>query len=210
MNSIRIVKPYKLPAEDHALQIIRDSGGVIRTQEALRKGIHPRVIYELRDSGRLGRLSRGLYHIPEEKQLSRPDLVVVALKIPRAVISLASALAFHGITAFIPESVSVALPRNHETPRLDNPAITVHRFSDPSYREGVEEHLVDGINVNIYNPEKSIADCFKFRSAIGKDLLVEAIILYKKQMRPDREKLRYYAHICRVEKAITPYLDILL
>ena len=209
-DSIQTIKPYKLPADDQALQLIRDSGGIIRTSEALKKGIHPRVMYLLRDSGRLEQLHRGLYRVPGEETLTNPDLVIVAVKVPRAVISLVSALAFHGITTRVPGSVSIALPRNHDTPRLDAPSIAVNRFSEHSYREGIEEHLVDGVTVRVYNPEKTIADCFKFRNKIYKEVLIEAMQLYRLRLEPDREKLLNYARICRVERTITPYLDILL
>ncbi len=209
-DSIRTIKPYKLLADDRALQLIRDSGGIIRTSKALKKGIHPRVIYQLRDSGRLEQLHRGLYRVQGEETLTNPDLVIVAVKVPRAVISLVSALTFHRITTCVPGTVSIALPRNHDTPRLDAPSIVVHHFSEPSYREGIEEHLVDGVTVRVYNPEKTIADCFKFRNKIDKEVLIEAMQLYKLRLKPDREKLLHYARICRVEGIITPYMDILL
>jgi predicted transcriptional regulator of viral defense system len=136
--------------------------------------------------------------------------VILATKIPRAVISQFSALAFHGITTRVPNPVSIALPRNQNTPRLIHPSVTVHRFSERTYREGIDTHLLDGAQIRVYNPEKTIADCFKFRNKIGNDALIESLNLYRLQLDSDRDKLFYYARICRVEKIITPCLDILL
>ena len=85
-----------------------------------------------------------------------------------------------------------------------------YHFSELSYRDGIETHLVDGVSVRVYNPEKTIADCFKFRNKIGKEILIEAMQLYSLRLNPDRDKLQHYARICRVEKTIIPYLDILL
>ncbi len=85
-----------------------------------------------------------------------------------------------------------------------------NNLEENSYREGIEEHLVDGVTVRVYNPEKTIADCFKFRNKIDKKVLIEAMQLYRLRFEPDREELLHYARICRVERTITPYLDILL
>jgi len=126
------------------------------------------------------------------------------------VITLVSALAMHGITTRAPGPVSIALPRNHDTPRLYSPPLDVHRFSDSSYREGIETRLVDGVPVRLYNPEKTIADCFKFRNQIGKEILGEALTLYRDRPGADMERLLFYARVCRVEKIMIPYLDILL
>ncbi len=194
-------------AADQAKQIINDCGSIIRTTEAIKAGIHPRIIYQLRDSGELEQLSRGIYRLKVLDEISNPDLVIVATRIPRAVICLISALAYQEITTQIPHKISIALPRNFDTPRLDHPPIFTHRFSAVSFREGIEIHQIDGVSVKIYNPEKTIADCFKFRNKIGMDVVLEALKLYKTRMRFDVKKLLYYAKICRVDKVMFPYLE---
>lgn len=39
--------------EQSATAIFREHGGLLRTREALQLGIHPRTLYEMRDSGAL-------------------------------------------------------------------------------------------------------------------------------------------------------------
>lgn len=192
---------------DKARQIINDCGGIIRTSEAIKAGIHPRIIYNLRDSGELEQLSRGIYRLKVLDEITNPDLVIVATRIPHAVICLMSALAYHEITTQIPHKISIALPRNFDTPRLDYPPVVTHRFSTKSFREGIEVHQIDGVSVRIYSPEKTIADCFKFRNKIGMDIVLEALKLYKARMRFDVKKLFYFAKICRVDKVMFPYLE---
>jgi predicted transcriptional regulator of viral defense system len=96
--------------------------------------------------------------------IGNPDLVTVALRVPNAVICLISALAFHEMTTQIPHGVFVAIPIQSRRPELNHPPLFVHRFSGASYTAGVEEQRIDGVPVNIYSPEKTIADCFKFRN----------------------------------------------
>ncbi|TWI70793.1 putative AbiEi antitoxin of type IV toxin-antitoxin system [Desulfobotulus alkaliphilus] len=96
-------------AQDKAKEFIRQSGGIIKTSDALLAGIHPRVFYQLRDTGDLEQISRGVYRLTEMEAVSNPDFVIVAMRIPTCVISLVSALSFHEITTQIPHEVSVAI-----------------------------------------------------------------------------------------------------
>lgn len=195
---------------DSAKQIARQHGGLIRTAEALRAGIHPRSLYQMRDNGELEQLSRGVFRLVGEASISNPDLVIVATRIPQAVICLISAMAFHEITTQIPHAVSIALPRGHDTPRLDYPPIQVHRFSPEAYQAGIEEHIIDGISVKIYSVEKTLADAFKFRNKLGMDVVLEALKLYRERKKINPGALLQYARICRVENVIRPYLEMSL
>jgi len=193
-----------------AITLFRQHGGILRTSEALRLGIHPRILYAMRDSGLLEQLSRGLFRLAELPPLSNPDLTTVALKVPQAVICLVSALAFHELTTQIPHAVDIALPSGAERPRLDYPPLRIFWFSGPAWSEGVETHLIDDISVRIYNLEKSVADSFKFRRKIGLDVALEALKLYRQHHGFDVSKLLHYACMCRVEKVMRPYLEALL
>jgi predicted transcriptional regulator of viral defense system len=175
--------------------------------EALKLGITRYTLYSLRDKGIIERVSRGVYRLVELPPISNPDLVTVSLRFPNAVICLVSALAFHNITTQVPHAVAVAVPRKSRAPCLDFPPIQVHKFSAETYDSGIEEYLIDEVSVKVYNPEKTLADCFKFRNKIGMDITLEALKLYRIRMTPDVDKLLKYARICRVEKVMQPYLE---
>ena len=164
----------------------------------------------MRDSGALEVVSRGMYRLAGSSPLGSPDLVTVATRIPGGVICLISALAFHELTTQIPHEVHVALPRGAEEPRLDYPPIKTYRFTGEAYTQGVESHELDGVIVHIYSPEKTLADCFKFRNKVGLDTAVEAVRFYRERTRVKVDDLMRYAAICRVEKIIRPYLEALL
>ena len=184
-------------------------GGVLRTSETIRLGIHPRTLYAMRDAGVLECLSRGLYRIADLPPLSNPDLVAVALKVPMGVICLISALAYHELTTQIPHEVYLALPRGAEPPRLNHPPVRNFWFTGKAFAEGIDTHEVDGVPVRIYRVEKTLADCFKYRNKIGLETAVEALKGYVSSRRVDVDKLMGYARICRVEKVMRPYLEAL-
>jgi len=195
---------------DRAVSVFKKHGGIIRTALALRAGIHPSTLYAMRDAGTLEVVSRGVYRLAGNKPLGNPDLVTIATRVPNGVFCLISALAFHEITTQIPHEVHVALPRGAEEPRLDHPPIKTYRFSGEAFTEGVETHELDGVSVRIYNPEKTLADCFKFRNKVGLDTAVEGVRLYRERRIIKVDDLMRYAAICRVEKIIRPYLEAIL
>jgi predicted transcriptional regulator of viral defense system len=193
-----------------AVKLFRRNAGVLRMADALRVGIHRRTLYQLRDAGTIEQLSRGLYRLADAPPLGNPDLVAVALRVPKGVVCLISALAFHDLTTQIPHEVSVAVPRDSQPPRIDYPPVRVFRFSPAPFSAGVETHRLDGIPVRIYSREKTLADCFKYRNTIGLDTALEAIRLYRQQPRVNVNRLLEFAKVCRVSRVMRPYLEALL
>ena len=191
----------------HALEAFRLNGGILRTRDALELGIHPRTLYRMRDEGAVEQISRGVFRLASLPALSHPDLVAVALRVPRAVVCLVSALAYHDATSEVPHEVQIALPRRTKPPKMDYPPLRVFSFSGPALSEGVETALLDGVAVRIFNLPKTVVDCFRFRNKLGLDVAVEALnqAIKRKGVQP-AEVLRY-ARVCRVERVMLPYLE---
>ena len=193
--------------------MVRDAferrGGLLRTGQALRAGIHPRDLYRLRDEGTLEQVSRGLYRLADLPPLGSPDLVAVALRVPKAVLALVSALHFHGLTTEIPHEVSIALPAGTARPRLDWPPLRVYRFSGAMFTSGIETHMRDDIRLRVYGAAKTIADCFRFRIRLGIEVAVEALRTGLEERKATPAELLRAARTCRVERIIRPYLEAL-
>jgi predicted transcriptional regulator of viral defense system len=204
------MKNQKQNSIERAEKTFRDRGGVLKTKDALAAGIHPRTLYEMHRIGILEKLSRGLYRLSDLPPLGNPDLVSVAMKIPQSVVTLLSALAFHEITTQIPHEIHIALKRGAEPPRLNHPPIRIFWFTGNAFSDGVEQYSVDGTLVKIYSPEKTIADCFKYRNKIGLDVALEALKLYRERMSFKVDDLIHFARVCRVDKVMRPYLEAVI
>ena len=139
---------------------------MLRTSKAIRLGIHPRTLYALRDTGEIEQVGRGLYRLSTAPPLSSPDLVPIAVRIPRAVVCLISALAQHGLTTQVPHAVDIALPSHAQVPKVDGIPLRVFWYPDASFRAGVDLITLDDLSIRIYSPEKTIADCFKYRNKL--------------------------------------------
>lgn len=206
---------YPVPIREAGLakarQVFAKHQGMLRTSEAIRLGIHPRTLYGLRDRGDIEQVARGFYRLAETQALTNPDLVTVALRVPRAVVCLISALAHHGLTTEVPHTIDIALPGHAQIPKLDGIPIRVFWYSEPSFSTGVESVSVDGVTVRIYSAEKSIADCFKYRNKIGLDVAVHALRSYMERTRiRDLKLLSKFARVDRVERVMRPYLEAVL
>ena len=190
-----------------AKDLFNRRGGILRTSEALAAGLHPRTLYLLRDRGELECLSRGVYRLSALPPLSEPDLTTVARRVPRSVVCLVSALAFHDLTTEIPHAVHLAMPRAARVPKLTFPPLRVFHFAQETFASGIETHFIDGVAVRIYSPEKTLADCFKFRNKIGLDIALEALRAYCNRRGARLQVVLDFARLCRVEKVVRPYLE---
>lgn len=192
-----------------AIRQFRAHDGVLRTAEALRLGIHPRTLYQLREEGLIEAISRGVYRLADLPPLAHPDLVTVALRVPKAIVCLISALSFHEITSEVPHEVQVALPRGTKKPKIDHPPLRVFRFSEPGLSLGVQTVKLDGIDVRIYDPAKTVVDCFRYRNKLGVDVAIEALKLCIERKLARPADLLRYARKCRAERVMLPYIEAL-
>ncbi len=193
---------------DKALDAFRRQGGTMRTGVALSHGMHPDTLYQLVSDGRLTRLARGLYRLSTSEEFSNPDLAVVAVKAPDAVVCLISALAYHGLTTQVPRVVHLAVPRGkYHALRLRSPPVKVYRFDAATFEEGIEVHRVDGVDLRVYGVARTLVDCFKYRNKIGLDIAMEALRFARERQRTNNRDILRIARVLRQERVMASYLE---
>ena len=183
--------------------------GIIQVRDLRKKGIHPEYLRRLYEKGELIKLARGQYALPDTNISEYHSLVVVAKAVPNAIICMVSALRFHDIGTQMPHEVWIAIERRAATPRIEKPKTKVFRFSGAAYAEGIEKHTIEAVEIKIYNPAKSVVDCFKYRNKIGLDVAIEALRDGWQQRKFTIDELWTYAKICRVANIIRPYVEAL-
>lgn len=181
--------------------------GIISASEVRDLGIHSEYLRRLCDQGRLVRIGRGMYMLPNAEVTGHHGLAQTGKAVPRGVICLMSALRFHEIGTQLPHEVWIAIDRRAARPRVKHPNMRIVRFSGQAFTEGVEEHTIEGVPLKIYNPAKTVADLFKYRNKIGLDVALEALreALHEKKCTIDQ--LWRYAKVCRVAEVMRPYLE---
>lgn len=192
-----------------ALATFRRHGGVLRTGQALARGIHPATLYRLHEEGKLTRLTRGLYRLAQSPEFSNPDLAVIAAKAPQAVVCLISALAFHGITTQVPRVVYLAVPRGgYSRLTIGSPPVKVYRFDAATFNKGIEVYKVDGRPIRVYGVARTVVDCFKYRNKIGLDVALEALRFARERKRTSNREFLEIARALRLDRIMAPYLQV--
>jgi Predicted transcriptional regulator len=182
---------------------------LLRARDLAAHGLSTMTLSRLVAAGKLQRVARGVYSLPQRAISAHRSLAEVAIRVPRGVVCLLSALRLHGIGTQAPFEVWLAIPQTMPTPRLEQPALRVVRMSGSALSEGIEKVDVDGVGVPVFNPGKTVADCFKYRNKIGLDVALEALGEAWRARRVTMDELWHYATIDRVHNVMRPYLEAL-
>jgi predicted transcriptional regulator of viral defense system len=193
---------------DKILELV-SKAGVLRPRDLDPYDIPRTYLSRLCTAGKLQRIGRGLYVLPESGATEHHSLAEVCKRVPKGVVCLLSALRFHDLTTQAPFEVWLAIGEKSWRPRLEYPPLRIVRFSRATLDAGVEEHQIEGVIVHVYSPAKTVADCFKYRSKIGLDVAIEALRECLRARRCTVDGLWHYAEICRVRNVIRPYLESL-
>ena len=185
---------------------------VIRPRDLDKYEIPRTYLRRLTDRGVLKRVGRGLYMLADTDVSQHHSLAEACKRIPKGVVCLLSALQFHELTTQSPHEIWLAVNRDecNWVPRVNYPPVRILKFSATSAREGIEKHKVQGVPVRVYNPAKTVADCFKYRNKIGLDVALEALRDSWKQKKASMDEFWKYAQICRVSNVMRPYLESLV
>lgn len=191
-------------------KIFKNNAGYARTKDIVDAGIHTYHLYKLEEENLITRIKWGLYRWNDYEIDTQNELIGVKNIIPKGVVCLLSALSLYELTTYNPWEYYIAIHRDDFKPKLpDYPPINVFYFSDKQYYTGVEEILIEGNSVRIYNLEKTICDCIRFRNKIGNDVVKEAIKEYVSKKENNIDKLLKYAKITGAYCIINKYLEVL-
>jgi predicted transcriptional regulator of viral defense system len=199
----------KLSPNEAAILELAATLGILRPRDLRERGHSVAYLQRLMAKGRLAKLGRGQYALPDREPTEDDTLAVTAKRYPGTVVCLLSALRFHELTTQSPRSIWLAVEGSKLAPSDTPAAVQVVRMTGPSFKSGISTHLVGQVPVRIYDPAKTVADCFKFRSRVGLDVAVEALRDCLAQRRATPAQIWSFAGICRVKTIMRPYLEAL-
>lgn len=192
--------------EKKVLALVRKAG-IVRPQALQEKGLPADYLWRLHKQGKLEKVGRGMYVAPGAELSEHQTIIQAALRVPRGVVCLLSALRFHDVTTQSPFEVWMAIDVKARSPKEDIIPLRIVRFSGEALTAGIETHSIDGVDVKVYNPAKTVADCFKYRNKIGLDVAIEALRDCWRKKLATSDELWHYAKVCRVARVMRPYLE---
>jgi len=201
------VSPASKSPRELAILALARKQPLLRARDLVERALPTVGLTRLVAAGKLERVARGVYTLPGRRLCEHRSLAEACLRVLQGVICLLSALRVHGIGTQAPFEVWIAIPQNAPTPRVDQPALRVVRMSGPALADGVEFRRIDGVDVRIFNAEKTVADCFKFRNKIGLDVALEALRDGWSRRLLSMDALARHAATDRVAGVMRPYLE---
>jgi len=183
-----------MPAPDTSTQrtqalALLQRRGMTRLAEFSAVGITATTVSRMERAGEVVRLARGLYQLPDAALDAQQSLAEAARLVPKGVICLASALAFHGLTDQMPPKVWIAIGRKDWRPRVTYPPIRIARFSDELLRRSVEQKKIAGTSVPVFGVAKTVADLFRYRRTVGDALAIEGLRQALRQRKATLEEI---------------------
>lgn len=194
---------------DTTLHLFRRKG-LVRMRDLREAGVGAETVARLVREGAVMRVARGLYQLADTMPDPRRSFAEASALVPKGVICLTSALQFHELTLQMPSTVWIAIDRTGWKPKVEYPPIRFVRFGRRALREGVKRHLIEGIEVPIFEPAKTIVDCFRYRNKIGLDIALEGLREGLRTKRATPDQLREFARSARVWSVMRPYVEAMV
>ena len=191
-------------------QVIIEKGGIAKTSDFVAAGIPAVDIVNLCNTGYLERIRHGYYQLADGNTSSEEQLI--ATLIPKAIICVESALFHYGYSDFAPRKWSIAVPRSMSRTKLDIDALKLQTYYVQSeiYELGKTTADFNGVVLPIYDRERTICDCFKYRSRLDHEIFSKALNAYAKDEKKNLQNLSIYAKKLRVYKKVNELMSELL
>lgn len=210
------MEPLRESQQSRAMALLRRQG-MARLSEFTKVGVTAATVSRMKEKGLIHQLGRGLYQLPDIEPDANHSLAEAAKLVPKGVICLVSALAYHELTDTIPSRVWMAIGPKDRRPSIDYPKLQFVRFRETMRKPGVEEHSIEGVDVRIYSPAKTVVDLFRYRQSEGKryqkspgiTLALEGLKEALRQRKATPADIAKYAIEAGVWKVVQPYLEAL-
>jgi predicted transcriptional regulator of viral defense system len=200
--------------QDRAITLLRQKG-MARLSELTKAGITAATISRMKERGLVLQLGRGLYQLPDASFDANHALAEAAKLVPKGVVCLISALAYHELTDTISRGVWMAIGPKDRRPSVEQPRLVIVRFGPKVFTTGIDEQLIEGVKVRIFNPAKTVVDLFRYRQRAGQryqkspglNLTLEGMREALRHRKATPAEISRYAEEAGVWNGLRPYLE---
>ena len=179
----------------------------MRARDLKAEGIAASTIARAAQAGAIIRAARGLYQLPDTELDLESTLAEASKRVPKGVICMISALAYHQLTDQMPRMVWLAIGAKDWEPSVNYPPLRIVRFRPPYLEYGIENHVISGIEVPIYSTSKSLADAFRSRRFVDRSVAIECLRNAIEERKATPAEIAQVAKDCGAWKQMRPYLE---
>lgn len=205
-QDLSLQMPSTTTQRTRALDLLK-ARGILRQMDLVAEGIAPETLARLVREAAVARPARGLYQLSNARFEAAHALAAAAVLVPKGVVCLISALQFHELTLQMPSSLWMAINRAAWKPKIEYPRIRFVRFPELALTEGVTRHRIEGVDVPITDPARTIVDCFRYRAKVGLDVAMEGLREGLRRRRCTPDDLWRAAQNARIWPVMRPYVE---
>ena len=196
---------------ERAKALLKESGGIVKTSEFLSAGITKKELGAFCKAEKLVRVRQGYYQLAGDDAISEAQYLHTLL--PEGIVCVESALFYYGYSDFAPRVWTLAVPRSISLPKLkinDIVPIKAYYIQNDLYEIGKTTAPFDGVELAIYDRDRTVCDCFKYRMKLDRETFSKAINAYAADDEKNLSNLSGYAKELGLYKRVMDLMEVVL
>ena len=200
----------EMDIQNRARDVVVSQGGIAKTADFVFAGISAGQVISLCNRQFLERICNGYYGLYGAHGSSEEQMLVKLF--PYGIVCMESALFHYGYSDFAPRKWSIAVPRSVSRTKLKDGILPmqVYYVQQDIYQLGKTDGTFNGVTLPVYDRERTICDCFKFRTRLDTETFNKALNAYANDTNRNLQNLSAYAKKLRVYKKVTEIMGVLL
>lgn len=195
---------------DEYKKIFDRYGGMMRTKDLQKEKIQYRTLQRLIDQEVVEKVRYGYYQWINPEDFSEVGTVIRLF--PDAVFCMETALRYYEYSDRTPAEWHLAVSKDSGKSRfkIDYPFVKPH-YMEPFWLEvGLTSGTMDGHKVRIYDKDRVICDCLRYRNKMDKEIFNKAVQRYIADPEKNIPHLLEYAEVLRVKKIVKELIGVWL
>ncbi len=193
-----------------AQKVIKNKGGIAKNADFTAAGIKNYEVAALCKEGFIERIRRGFYQLPYSNQTTEEQLIREFL--PQGIVCVESALFHYGYSDFAPRKWSVAVPRtaSRTIKKIEEFPIKAYYIQKDFLLIGKSMDNFNGVVLAVYDRERTICDCFKYRTKLDSETFNKAVNAYAADEDKNLANLSKYAKGMKLYTKVMNVMEVLL
>ena len=190
--------------------VIENNGGIAKTSDFVANGINKYEVAAFCKEGVIERIRRGFYQLPQSENIIEEQLIRELL--PQGIICVESALFHYGYSDVSPREWSIAVPRTayRAVKNIDEFPVKAYYIRRELLDIGKALSDFNGVILPVYDRERTICDCFKYRTKLDNEIFNKAVNAYTADEKKNLANLSIYAKEMQLYTKVMSVMEVLL
>lgn len=200
-----------LNKHDIVNEVFNNIGEIAKKSDFISAGLKEQDVYTLFKQGYIERVKYGYYKLSVGDE-PKEELLFSKL-MTQGIVCVESALFYYGYSDFAPREWTITVPRSYSrTVKAIQQEVPVKAYyvQNAMYHLGETTGRFNGVTLPVYDRERTICDCFKYRTKLDNEIFNKAINAYVADDKKNLANLSKYAKEMGVYKKMMSVMEVLL